>query len=241
MKTRNFFFAAMAIALAALSCKKQDPFMQASVTLKKGAENTVIMQVTDNEMIKPVNALIYPGHDVRAIVTYFDKGAIEAPVGSKYAWRAAQVTSCDTILTKKPVLTAISNTGTEIYRNWINTLEDGYLTLCFEGQWGYPGTTHIMNLTPYLDIENPYSFMLCHDNNFDTEPKRYGFGLIAFDLHELLPENDGERVYIHYEGYNGQEKCIYFVRQNGVYDGPYSDNGKALGDGTETEFKSSVR
>lgn len=212
--------------------------MQATVTLKQGSDNAVIMQVSDKDIIKPTVDIKYPGRDVRAIVNYYDKGAIETPSGSTCSWRSAEISAMDTIRTKDPVLLALNNTGTEIYRSWANTIEDGYLTLVFVGKWGYPGTTHIMNLI--YDEDTPYVYTLAHDLNGDSGLVRNGSGLIAFDLHGMLPETEGAKVVINYQGYC-EAKSIYFILKDGAFYGPYSGNGAELTTSDEVTYKSTVR
>lgn len=225
MKIKSIItIAMMAGCLVAVSCNKKPGavMVQATVTAKTLSNDLFVLQVDDNTLAVPSNVLANPyKKEVRAITVYYDFGPAEGPDGSPYKWRDVQIAQMDSIRTKKPVApeSAIQNAGIELYRSWTNTIEDGYLTLNFEAMFGVSDKVHFINLET---TETPYVFVLKHDNNGDADPVRYGGGLIAFDMHGLLPKAEGSEVVINYTGYGSKAKAIKFVVKDGSFDGPYS-------------------
>lgn len=222
MKTRSIILAVMAAAsLLAVSCKKNNAtYMQATATIKNLSNGSCILQIDDKTVALPRNmkANVFK-KEVRVFAHLNDYGAIDGPDGSPYLWRDVEVIQIDSIRTKKPVDAAVSNAGIEIYNTWVNTIEDGYLTLAFEAQWGLGSKVHFLNLET---TENPMVFKLKHDNNGDSIPAYVGSGMIAFDLHEYLPRTESDHsIIIEYRGYH-EAKAIEFRYTNGRYTGPYS-------------------
>ena len=87
----------------------------------------------------------------------------------------------DSILTKKPVPCLATpeendakygHDAIDIVRDWVTIVEDGYLTLRFRTLWG--------NVKP-------------HSTNGDPQ-LRWGDGLVAFDLNDVLPDTQGKKV-----------------------------------------------
>lgn len=211
-----------AACLSVMSCNKDEGprFSQATVTVKTADNGECYLQLDDKTALKPENMKTNPfKREVRAIMVYVNGDPIEV-ANSPYKWTSCSVAEIDSIRTKKPVApgTAKSNSGIEILRSWANTIEDGYLTLAFESEWGYGPATHYLNLET-TEIANV--FVLKHDNNGDIAPVRYATGLIAFDLHGLLPE--GSDITIKYEGYKGS-KAIIFRNKDGQYSTPESSS-----------------
>lgn len=224
MKAKSIIFAVLAAAalLATASCKKDAPVMQATVTVKTLApSNECVLQLDDQTILKPENISKSPfKKEVRAMIYYTDKGALEAPAGSTCQWRLANVVNMNDILTKDPAEpgSTYSTAGVEIYRSWVNTIEDGYLTLAFEAKWGSSDRPHYINLETTAE---PYRFTLKHDCNGDDDPFLFVSSLVAFDLHGLLPDGQDEAdVNIDYKGYL-ESKTITFHYKDGKFSGPF--------------------
>lgn len=240
MKQKFFMMAAIAAACVfASSCKKSAPLVQATVTVKSfEPAGECVLQLDDKTILKPSNMAKSPYEkETRAMVIYADNGDIKAPVGSLCQWKAVTIQDIAAILTKDPVASgeALSTDGLEIYRSWVNTIEDGYVTLAFEAKWGTSGRVHYINLE---ETAEPYTFVLKHDKNGDDGYLRFVSSLVAFDLHGLLPEGkDEQRVYIQYEGYSGEQKSIYFQYKDGSFSGPYSEKPYELQAGARSDAK----
>lgn len=217
-----------AVVLAA-SCKKEEPavIIQAVATIKdSGNGGQSFLQVDDSTAVVPTNITGNPfGKQVRVLTTYCDKGAIDPPAGNKTKfWRSGEVITIDSIRTKRPVQSAVGDAGIEIYRSWVNGIEDGYMTLFFEGLWGTSGNAHEINLEKHF-VSDSLCYILKHNPNGDSGAVYRNQGMIAFDIHDMVkpikPEFD---VFVKYTGYNNLPKRIRFHCRNGVYSGPYSDN-----------------
>jgi len=222
MKTRRILCLALAVAcISAVSCKKETPYTEATVTVKTADSGECILQLDDNTVLKPQNLSNNPfGREVRAFIIYKNGKTLKSS-DSDYEYRSCTLGSIDSIRTKAPVAPgkAKSDAGIEILRNWANSIEDGYLTLAFEAMWGLGPRVHYLNLET---TDDPLVFVLKHDCNEDTDPVRFGSGLIAFDLHSLpFPKSGNYDVTIKYQGYT-KEKAIVFHCVDGVFSRPES-------------------
>lgn len=193
-----------------------DPVVEAIVTIKSAADNSCYMQLNNKVKLRPTNENFRTnpyGKDIRAHVVYSDRGVINEAGGDE--WRAVDLAMVDTILTKKPVK-PVKDYGTdaiEIVDNWATCLEDGYLTIYFEGLWGSSGKSHIINL---VETDAPLTFMLKHDNAGDIGTIRMR-GLIAFDLHDVPMPNEAEfDVVVVYQGYEAMEQMTFHYK-DGVF------------------------
>lgn len=215
-------FLAMASVLA-VSCKKNDPVVNAVVTVKTNAvDNRCYFQLDDSTAVLPTNYSTNPyGTEVRAYTYYTDKGEISAPFATKSkTWRSAEVVGLSKILTKKPVDSATGIFPIEILRSWVNCIEDGYVTLRFVGPWGQSGLVHKINLERTSD---PLVFNLKHDGGTDFGYMFNVRGTVAFDLHDMKVPASGEYdVVINYTGYNEVAKKIKFHCKDGKYSAPVS-------------------
>lgn len=218
MKTKTFILAALAAAcMIPTSCKKSVPMHQATVTVM-GTGKNFYLKLDQNTNLKPENIAVNPfNRQVRAIVIFEDKGSISVYSDNK-DWRSITVNAIDSILTKKPVASgsAKSTAPIELCRSWVNSFEDGYITLNFEGEWGDSGLPHILNLEK---TDDPYTFILKHDCNGDVLRTHLVNGLVAFDLNGLVPESGSFDIKVAYEGYV-REKTITFHVDNGVCTSP---------------------
>jgi len=192
-----------ALSLGAVSCTKSQenyPMVQAVVTVKTANDNSCFLQLNDEVALSPTNKSFQTnpfGKEVRAHVIYTDKGPIESIVG--HQWREVTINAIDTILTKKPVEKGpdYGDSSIEIMDSWMTVMEDGYLTLRFEAFWGAKGVIHRINL---VKTDKSDHFTLCHDNAGDSHLFRNA-GLVAFDMHDLLPATDNYTFYVEYQGY----------------------------------------
>jgi len=209
-----------ALVLGTVACKKSSsdyPFYEAVVTVKTAADNSCYLQLNDTVALKVTNDEFKTNpykKEVRAHAFYSDKGVINETAGG-YQWREVTLSAIDSILTKKPVASGpdYGNAGIEIYKSWVNSIEDGYLTLHFQAMWGTTGKVHRINLVKTSD---PLVFELKHDNAGDTEVG-YSEGLIAFDLHDVpLPNTSEFNITIKYQGYSAAKE-LKFHCKNGIY------------------------
>jgi len=243
MRRTTLLIFILAAALLA-SCKKQDQsvYYQATVTAKTSNTNVFYLQLNDTTALQATNYLTNPwGKQVRALIYYKDNGTIQAPVAdAAKAWRSCEITAKDSIRTKKPVTSAEGNAGIEIYRSWANTIEDGYLTLYFEGLWGTSGIVHEINLEKHF-VADSLCYILKHNPKGDSGVVFRNSGLIAFDIHDMVkPDKSEFDVFIRYVGYNNISKRIKFHYKNGFYSGPYSDTGNEI-DAASEESSNSYR
>ena len=130
--------------------------------------------------------------------------------------QAVHVNWIDSIRTKPmaPNLGAENDTKygvdpVEIVGDWVTVAEDGYLTLRFRTQWGYPRVVHSVNLIPANNPENPYEVEFRHNANGDMGG-RFGDGLVAFRLNNL-PDTEGDTVKLKlkWKSFSG-EKSVEF-------------------------------
>lgn len=219
MKIKTLLIAALAAAcMIPTSCKKVVPVHQATVTVM-GTGKDFYLKLDQHTNLKPENIAVNPfRRQVRAIVIYEDKGSIESFTLDGKDMRSITVNAIDSILTKKPVAarTAKSTSPIEICRSWVNSFEDGYITLNFEAEWGDSGLPHILNLEK---TDDPYTFIFKHDCNGDVLRTHLVNGLVAFDLNGLVPAAGSYDIKVAYEGYV-KEKTITFHVENGVCTSP---------------------
>jgi len=208
-----------ALVLGAAACKKSEesyPLVEAIVTVKTASDQSCYLQLNDEVALVPTNDSFKKnpyGKEVRAYVIYSDKGPVEGVVG--YQWRSVTLNLIDTILTKKPVEGGqdYGDAPIEIYDNWMTVMEDGYLTLNFEGLWGASDRVHRINL---VKSGKPGYFTLCHDNAGDFGTVRHS-GLVAFDMHEYEdPGADEYDFYVNYQGY-AAAKTLRIHYKDGKY------------------------
>ena len=188
-------------------------YPNALVTVKHTVDKTVFLQLDDKTTLLPVNLTTSPfgEKEVRALVNYKE---VDKP-SSGYD-QAVHVNWIDSIRTKPmaPNLGAENDTKygvdpVEIVGDWVTVAEDGYLTLRFRTQWGYPRVVHSVNLIPANNPENPYEVEFRHNANGDMGG-RFGDGLVAFRLNNL-PDTDGDTVKLKlkWKSFSG-EKSVEF-------------------------------
>ncbi len=188
-------------------------YPNALVTVKHTVDKTVFLQLDDKTTLLPVNLTTSPfgEKEVRALVNYKE---VDKP-SSGYD-QAVHVNWIDSIRTKPmaPNLGAENDTKygvdpVEIVGDWVTVAEDGYLTLRFRTQWGYPRVVHSVNLIPANNPENPYEVEFRHNSNGDIG-ERFGDGLVAFRLNSL-PDTEGNTVKLKlkWKSFSG-EKSVEF-------------------------------
>lgn len=208
-----------ALMLGVVACNKSEqsyPTVEAIVTIKSADDQSCYLQLNDDVALKPTNSEFKRnpyGKEVRSHIIYYDKGIINET--GDYQWREVTLSYVDTILTKKPVKYGPSygDAPVEIYHDWATCMEDGYLTLHFEGMWGTSGMVHRINL---VKTENPLIFILAHDDAGDLGTIRHS-GLVAFDMHDIpTPNTEEYDIIIVYQGYT-REKTLYFHYKDGKF------------------------
>jgi len=172
------------------SCLNDDDEMDlrypnALVTVKHTGDNTLYLQLDDSTTLLPVNlnSPLYGGKEVRALVNFKE---VNKPKGSFD--QAVHVHWIDGDENDQKY----GNDPVEIVRDWVTIAEDGYLTLRFRTEWGYPRVVHYVNLFSTNNPENPYEVEFRHNANGDIGG-RLGDGLVAFRL-DSLPDTQGETV-----------------------------------------------
>lgn len=171
-------------------------YPNALVTVKHTGDNTLYLQLDDKTTLLPVNLTTSPfgEKEVRALVNYK-----QVDIPSSGYDQAVHVNWIDSIRTKGMVPNLgdendqkYGNDPVEIVRDWVTVAEDGYLTLRFRTEWGYPRVVHYVNLFSTNNPENPYEVEFRHNANGDIGG-RLGDGLVAFRL-DSLPDTQGETV-----------------------------------------------
>ena len=195
----------MMVGVSFSSCSTDDddeivcvypPTSTALVTVKVNGDSCYF-QLDDSTSLKPLNiAKPYGDKEVRALVGYRLVGKGTASHGPEVI-----VNWMDSILTKKPVLSlgtvaendrAYGNDAVDIVKDWVTVVEDGYLTLRFRALWGNV-KAHSINLLVGGNPDNPYEVELRHNTNGDPQIK-WGDGLVAFNLNQVLPDTHGKKV-----------------------------------------------
>lgn len=189
-------------------------YPNALVTVKPTADDAFFLQLDDSTTLLPVNIKSSPfgSKEVRALVNLY---AVDKPSG-EYD-QAVFVNWIDSILTK-PIAEDLGVKNDSVYgtdridiiRDWVNIVEDGYLTLRFRIPRGYGNTVHFINLLQSTDPETPYELEFRHNAYGDLEGE-WGFGLVAFNL-DSLPDTKGETVKLKlkWKSYNGGDKTLVF-------------------------------
>ena len=229
----KFFVLAVLSAVVLSACEKPENQYMSVVTLKDGGPDALgkkrtLLQADDQTILVPTKTLEFVKKQ-RALVTFYDRGEIEPEIeGSPCKWISVELTGRDTIYTK-PVSEpgSIENNSTlEVYRSWVNSIEDNYLTILIDVPWNNPQKVHTISLEP-TDV--PYVFELKHNKGEDGEPVRTVSGIIAFDMEGHLPFEPGATVTIKYKGKgypaddykDGKDKTIYWeLNEEGRFDGP---------------------
>lgn len=168
----------------------------ALVTVKPAGDGCYL-QLDDSTTLLPAN-LKKPFGDkaVRALVNYTVSDQKDPMYNA-----VVNVNWIDSILTKKPVPSLATekendekygNDAVDIVRDWVTLAEDGYLTLRFRTLWGGV-KAHSINLVANVNPKNPYEVELRHSTNGDPQ-LRWGDGLVAFDVDDILPDTKGKTV-----------------------------------------------
>lgn len=230
MKTKlNIFFILAVAGLISIACSddkitEENDYqsMQSAATLKTLSDGTRILQLDQDNVLKPSNIKDYAkSPDGRVIVTYEDHGQIEAPAGNSSKWHLGKITKLDPILTSKPVefgASFASNDRMEVLiDNPMTCVQDGYLTIAYEVGAGNKDIQHNFTLQK---TDNPLVFYLHHDNNGDISASQVKEGVVAFDLRDLVPANGEEhRIVIKYMGFD-TAKTIGIFFKDGRYRAP---------------------
>lgn len=125
-----------------------------------------------------------------------------------------KVYALDTILTKKPAVDCgVDNPRVygkdqiAIVNDWVNSGEDGYLTLRFRIGISNLNSSHMISLVNLGKDMNGYNFEFRHAANGDGIGQLVD-GIIAFDLNELAPvDRSPVKLNIKWEGFNGPENA----------------------------------
>ncbi len=229
----KFFVLAVLSAVVLSACEKPENQYMSVVTLKECGPDALgkpktMMQADDQTILVPTKTLEFVKKQ-RALVTFYDRGEIEPEIeGSPCKWISIELTGRDTIYTK-PVSEpgSIENNSTlDVYRSWVNSIEDNYLTILIDAAWNDVRKVHTISLEA---TEEPYVFELKHNKGEDGEPVRTVSGVIAFDMEGRLPSTAGSTVTIRYKGKgypadeykDGKDKAIYWkLNEEGRFIGP---------------------
>lgn len=227
----KFFVLAVLSAVVLSACEKPENQYMSVVTLKEGGPDAsgkkrTLLQADDQTILVPTKTLEFVKKQ-RALVTFYDRGEIEPEIeGSPCKWISVELTGRDTIYTK-PVSEpgSIENNSTlDVYRSWVNSIEDNYLTILIDAAWNDVRKVHTISLEA---TEEPYVFELKHNKGEDGEPVRTVSGVIAFDMEGRLPSTAGSTVTIKYKGNptvdykDGKDKAIYWkLNEEGRFIGP---------------------
>lgn len=215
------FVALATLFTAMVSCKPdssgptyQNYYPNMVVTVKSNESGQCYFQLNDSTTLLPTNIKKSPyKNQCRA---FANCTKVENVSADAYNY-AVDVHMLDSILTKKPVLTAgdendkkFGTASIEIMESWITCVEDNYLTLATTALWGNAGKAHEVNLLTGVDPEDPYVVELRHNANGDNQYLTKHFAYVAFDL-SSLPSTEGEKVKlkVRYKGFNGNSTAEF--------------------------------
>lgn len=214
--------AALAV-ISLASCDKGEKVVtrEAIVTVCGGKGEKCTLNLDDNTVLVPENVTTNPyGNECRALTIYNDKGGTN-PVGTdSREYRKVELIRIDSVLTKSlaPNLGKEQNDevyGTdpiELYNSWLTVVEDGYVTLHFLGMWGYPGTTHSINLVKDTDPKDPFHFELRHNYNGDIPTGGlFRKGIAAFSIKEIMSKypQGSYKVTLTYQGHDAVKDVVF--------------------------------
>ena len=201
-------------SLGFVSCDNDDDYdrvMSALVTVKTDASGNTYFQVDKNTVVYPENirGTIFGGKEVRALTQYEidDDDRVGNGMEVEVLW-------VDSILTKPAIRTygdgvdsQYGHDALEIVRHWTTVAEDGYVTLRFLTQWGYPVTSHRVTLVGGVNPNEPFEFDFRHNANGDLGG-RLQEGIVAFNIKEFIEEAGETPKYIilNYDSYEGRKQ-----------------------------------
>ncbi len=203
-------------SLGFVSCDNDDDYenvMSALVTVKTDDNGNTFFQVDKNTVVYPENikGQIFNGKEVRALTQYeYDD---DDRVGNA---RVVEVLWLDSILTKPAVRTygdgvdsQYGNDAVEIVRHWTTVAEDGYVTLRFLTQWGFPATKHRVTLVAGVNPKEPFEFDFRHNANGDYVG-RLQEGMVAFNIKEVIAEagRTPDHIILNYDSYDGRRQIV---------------------------------
>lgn len=191
---------------------------QVLATAKTLDNGTFVLQQDKYHMLRPVNIPKSPFNDkeVRVIVSYTELGEqLSTPI----YYMDVNVRNLDSIRTKLPVAATedwqatYGNDCIEIVDDIINSLYDGYLTLCFSTRWESPSLPHQVNLITGVNPDDPYEVELCHDANGDKsgQPIRT---LIAFRLDQLPLPDDDRKLTLRWKSESGMKTVQFNINRD---------------------------
>lgn len=188
-------------------------YPNALVTVKPTADGSCFLQLDDSTTLYPVNLdkAPYGDKEVRAL------GVIEEVKNANSAYtKSVEVYNLDSIRTKPAValpaggkIESYGNDPVEIVKDWVNVVEDGYLTLRFRTRWDGKGTVHYINLITGVNPNDPYEVVLAHNANGDTNGWA-GDAMVAFKL-STLPDGGRKpmKLTVRYMSYSGEKKLTF--------------------------------
>lgn len=190
---------------------KADEIFTGLVTVEPNESGTRF-QLNDSTSLISTNFDYKGKRTVRGLLNFSIVENVEnsRSITNKYV----KVYALDTILTKKPAIDCgVDNPRVygkdkiAIVDNWVNSGEDGYLTLRFRIGISNPSSKHMISLVNVGKDMNGYNFELRHSANGDGIAQ-FVDGIIAFDLNELAPEDRSHvKVNLKWEGFNGPENA----------------------------------
>lgn len=205
MKKTLKFAAMVMVAVAALSCKKQETVITGDATctfIPNGS--SFYISVDEDLAFVPTNAKGYPfedGKERRALISYImDENTKVDPVPGYAQTKAVSVTFYELIKTKEPLAAKdglkLGNDPIGLYLGKdvfpTTLIEDGYLNVCFAFEYAYGNIKHDLNLVYGENPNDPYELRLYHNANNDGN--RYSStSLFCFPLKDL-PDTEGKTV-----------------------------------------------
>ncbi len=192
----------------------------ATVTIKPLGEDAFYMQLDDTTTLYATNITQppYGNKEVRAFVNYQEVDK----VNDAYT-KSVHLNYVDSFLTKNSIkyideenAQRFGNDPIEIVPSWVNVVEDGYLTLCFNTLWGNDKIPHFVNLLTNVNPEDPYEVEFRHNAYGDTLGTPSD-AVVAFKLNDLpLEKNENITITLKYKSFSG-EKTVKFLNINSNY------------------------
>lgn len=183
---------------------------QAIVTVRRSPTDTVYFQLDDVTRLYPVNYETPFTGPYRAICRLTTFNTVMPSYGP-LTW----VEWLEPV--EEGAVTASAPAGPgdrlDVMKDWMTTVEDGYLTVHYVTWWGSGEVRHSLSLHRGLNPEDPYELTLVHEAAGD-EALEKGDALICFDLKDLPPTHGETKILTlkWLSGEGSQEESLFRFR-----------------------------
>lgn len=174
--------------------KDMEPKM-AIVTVKQSPAKIIYFQLDDKTRLFPQNYILgYSGME-RLMCSLVIDNSHEDPVYGKHAWIDWEGGFIEKGIFHNSITSSTAldlddpKHGLDIPDSWVNSVEDGFLTLEYKTWWGFAPAHHDLYLVAYCNLSDPYEVWLYQNTNGDRKDY-YDSSFICFDINELPDTGD---------------------------------------------------